>query len=124
MEGFGLCFLSRRLTDYLYVVAWSDALETCGVLGSFSVSDPSISYLFKQRHTGYNAWKVYATGVARSSLCDEPTMAEINSQVLIANLAAGATGVTSRGWVGVTPKVGREGVLAIGSGARKLGEMG
>lgn len=114
-ESYALTGLS--LTDYLYLVGWSDDGVFQGAIASFQVGGSSIL-------TGSNAgWEVYATGRDRDSNipADTLTVADlplINGEIAIANAAAGAPATTSVGWVdenGLLPNGSAgEGVLVFG----------
>lgn len=93
--------------DFLYICAWSDDSVTQGVLGQFTAIGEATIY------TGAGSWEVYATGMDFDS-SPGPSLADINAQIAIANIAAGTPGTTSIGWVGTTPVGGREGVLVYG----------
>ena len=114
-ESYALTGLS--LTDYLYLVGWSDDGVFQGAIASFQVGGSSIL-------TGSNAgWEVYATGRDRDSNipADTLTIADlplINGEIAIANANGGAPTATSVGWVdenGLLPNGSSgEGVLVFG----------
>lgn len=86
------------ITDYLYIVAWSDDVTKQGVLGQFkNGSLPSL-------YTGIGNWQVFATGINFDSnalnTTKGPSLALINQQIIIANKGIG-TLASSGGWVGV-----------------------
>jgi hypothetical protein len=96
------------LSDYLYIVAWSDNIVTQGVIGRFQTgTNPPL-------YTGQGEWEVFATGIDFGIGSGGPSLSTINTQIVIANAATGAAGTTSIGWVGTVPTVGREGVLVFG----------
>ena len=105
------------LTDYLYLVAWSDAEVFQGAIATFEVGSTTI---LSDSSAG---WEVYATGIFRDAdiAGDTLTAADlglINSQIGIANVNGGASGSTSIGWVdenGLLPNGSAgEGVLVFG----------
>jgi hypothetical protein len=84
-------------SDYVYIVAWDDGSQCQGVLASFQLGNDPVA-------TGGSAWRVFATGVHKSSnsVSDTLTAADlpdINAQIQIANANGGATSTTSIGWV-------------------------
>jgi hypothetical protein len=94
---------------YFYIVAYSDKMQTQGVLAQF-ISGATSTY------SGASAWEVYATGVNYDPGSGGPTMAVINQQITIANAGSGGAG-TSHGWVGPAGGpigAGYVGTLAIG----------
>jgi hypothetical protein len=104
----GYVVSGANLNDYLYIVGWSDDSVTQGVIGQFRVgTDPAL-------YTGGGAWEVYATGIDFDIGLGGPPVAAIDTQIVTANAAAGAPGLTSIGWVGTVPVTGREGVLVFG----------
>lgn len=97
-----------NLSDYLYIISWSDANTTQGVLGQFQTgTNPPL-------YTGYPGWEVYATGMYFTNFSGGPPLATINTQIGIANAGTGTAGLTSIGWVGPVVTPGREGVLVFG----------
>jgi len=85
------------LTDYVYIVTWSDEAVYQGALAGFQLPNgPLLS--------GTGAWRVFATGRDRDSNVEGDTLTAadvatiINPQILIANANAGGPG-TSIGWV-------------------------
>lgn len=114
-ESYNLTGLS--VTDYLYVVAWSDDATFQGALASFQIGGTTVLT------TGSIGWEVYATGIDRDSqiAADTLTIADlglINTQIGIANSNSGVAGSTSIGWVdenGLLPNGSTgEGVLVFG----------
>lgn len=86
-------------SDYLYLVAWSDAQIYQGAIGSFTIGSQTIGTV-----DGVG-WEVFATGVDRNSQFFNDTLtnstadvALINSQIGLANANNGSVG-TSIGWV-------------------------
>ena len=91
--------VNPAITDYLYIVAWSDDVVYQGVLGQFKNGNlPPIL-------TGSSNWQVFATGINFDippySPAGGPSLALINQQITIANKNIGGT-ASSRGWVGLT----------------------
>lgn len=84
------------LTDYVYLLAWSDKATYQGALAGFQLpSGPLLS--------GTGTWQVFATGINRNSYTEGDTLTAadlplINAQIAIANAEAGGAG-TSIGWV-------------------------
>lgn len=84
------------LTDYVYLVAWSDKSAYQGALAGFQLPNgPLLS--------GTGTWQVFATGINRNSHIEGDTLtaadlALINAQIAIANAETGGPG-TSIGWV-------------------------
>ncbi len=108
---------SALLSDYVYIVAWSDNSAFQGALAGFQLPNgPLLS--------GAGIWEVFATGSDLDSLdlADTVTVnnfaAVVNPQIVIANGNSGGPG-TSKGWVdengllpdNITPGYGE---LAIG----------
>jgi len=85
------------LSDYAYLVAWSDESTFQGALAGFQLPNgPLLS--------GTGTWQVFATGRDRDSNIEGDTLTAadvatlINPQILLANANAGGPG-TSIGWV-------------------------
>jgi len=109
-EGFGQCYANAALPTFVYIVAWSDDLETSGVLASLLLDFPSSGFS-SNRRSGNPKWRVFATGLDLDD-CTSPSLATLNAQIAIANANGGAPGTTSVGWVG--PTAGPNGRLEIG----------
>lgn len=86
----------QSLTDYVYIVTWSDEAAYQGLLAGFQLPNgPLLS--------GAGTWRVFATGRDRDSNVEADTLTAadlplINSLIAIANAEAGGAG-TSIGWV-------------------------
>lgn len=94
--------------DYLYVVAWSDTTGTQGLLGQARMGPlPVVT-------TGDPRWEVYATGQDYPCNSPGPGIEGVNARIQEANLALGAPGATSIGWVDRTARPAREGTLVVG----------
>ncbi len=89
--------VSPAITDYLYIVAWSDVFYHQGVLGQFKNGTlPPI-------YTGSGNWEVYATGVhinilPASVFPKGPSLFLINQQIEAANCYCGDKYASSWGW--------------------------
>lgn len=103
------------VSDYLYLVAWSDDFSYQGALAGLGLPNGPLL-------TGNNRWEVYATGEDRDSNVAGDTLtaadlALINGHIATANSETGGSG-TSVGWVDETGSMpsGNPGVgeLAIG----------
>ncbi|HEV2841504.1 MAG TPA: hypothetical protein VGW39_09285 [Chthoniobacterales bacterium] len=106
--------ISNADGGYIYIVAWSDESTTQGVLGQF-VAGTSTTY------TGIGGWEVYATGMPISPVtATPPTLAEVNTQIALANANGGDPDISSVGWVTQAPHPippapgGKIGLLASG----------
>ncbi len=98
--------------DYIYVVAWSDDAVTEGVLGQFFNGSGGVMY-------SGAGWEVFATGIDIDNSCNVtglPTLAQVRTQVALANSASGAAATTSIRWVNAAGGVGGpgNGALAVG----------
>ena len=87
------------VTDFMYLVGWSDDSALQGAIASFTVGTQTVSTNPGQ------GWEVFATGMDRDSniigdtLTNDPAdIALINAQIALANAEAGGAG-TSVGWV-------------------------
>jgi hypothetical protein len=96
---------SPSVTDYIYIIAWSDESGTQGVLGQFLyASNPTPTV------TGKGAWEVCATGRdvdpadegSGPPLNGPPGSNAINAQISMCNLKQGNPATSSGGWVGVS----------------------
>ena len=91
--------VNPAITDYLYIVAWSDDAVKQGVIGQFQ--NGTLAKLY----TGNSNWQVFATGIDFDSnalnVVKGPSLAVINDQIAIANAGTGGS-ESSGGWVGVT----------------------
>ncbi len=88
---------SVLLSDYVYIVAWSDDSSYQGTLAGFQLPNgPLLS--------GAGIWEVFATGIDRDSNVEADTLTAadvatvINPQIVIANGNSGGIG-SSKGWV-------------------------
>ncbi|NOX74060.1 MAG: hypothetical protein GXP03_10720, partial [Alphaproteobacteria bacterium] len=82
------------ITDYLYVVAFSDWTKWQGTLGTF-LDNNSLQLI----GSGSAGWQVFATGVSKQANYT-PTLAEVNAQIALANGSLGILATSSGGWVG------------------------
>ena len=89
----GYTVSGANLSDYLYIVSWSDKSVTQGVIGRFQTgTNPPL-------YTGQGQWEVFATGIDFNIGSGGPSLSEINTQIGIANAGTGAADTTSIGWV-------------------------
>jgi len=82
--------------EYLYVAAWSDDYVAQGLLGVFTIDATTLV-------SGSSAWQVYATGQDRDDGAAHPAVAEVGTQVALAELAAAWTQIAVGGLNGVQP---------------------
>jgi len=107
------------VSDFMYLVGWSDDSSYQGAIASFTVGSNTVS-----TNPGLG-WEVFATGIDRDSNVASDTLTNsamditlINDQIAIANANAGLAG-TSIGWVdenGLLPGGG------VGVGALAFGD--
>lgn len=107
------------VSDYMYLIAWSDESVLQGAIASFTVGTQTVGTVANV------GWEVYGTGLDRESYLAADTLtnspediALINQQIAIANASAGGAG-TSIGWVN------EDGLLpdgTVGSGALVFGD--
>jgi hypothetical protein len=97
--------LHPTITDYLYVVAFSDLAVQQGAIGSFkdNISGQILG-------SGNANWQVFATGV-NTAPNQAPTLAQVNAQIALANNNLGPAATSSVGWVGPSAITGRVGHL-------------
>lgn len=101
--------LHPTVTDYLYIVAWSDDKTFQGLIGRFTDNNTGTIL-----YTGDPGWEVFATGINYSN-ANAPSLSEINQQIVLANTNSGPAGSSSRGWVGPTLAANTVGHLAVGA---------
>jgi hypothetical protein len=77
--------------DIIYIAAWSDDGQAQGLLAEFSIDGTILT-------TANSQWEVMATGINLGILDPAPTMAELTTQINLAN----AGSVLSGGWVNTT----------------------
>ena len=87
--------LQPTLTDFLYIIAWSDDRARQGVLGTFTDATTQTTV-----STGAPGWEVFATGIDKDD--DFPSLADINKQITLSNGVNGPQATSSVGWVGLT----------------------
>jgi len=84
--------------EYFYVVAWSDNAGLQGLLAELTVEGQT---LFSGEEA--DKWQVYATGMRITPWqSPPPTLADLATQLYIANRGQGDPGSTSIGWKPVT----------------------
>lgn len=92
--------VNPAITDYLYIIAWSDDNIHQGVLGQFK--NGNLPPIF----TGIGNWQVFATGIDFDPQPKGtppplgPSLALINQQIAAANLVMGGNG-SSKTWRGL-----------------------
>ena len=77
--------------DIIYIAAWSDNQTAQGLLAEFNIDGTILT-------TGNSQWEVMATGIDLGFGSPAPTMAELTTQINLAN----AGSVPSGGWVNTT----------------------
>jgi hypothetical protein len=108
--------LHPTLTDYLYIVVWSDDVDYQGLIGKFTDNNTGTVL-----YTGDPGWEVFATGIdfdCGIGGCvgsPSPSLSLVNQQIVLANNNSGPAGTSSRGWVGPSGSPSTEGFLAVGA---------
>ena len=77
--------------DIIYIAAWSDNMVAQGLLAEFNIDGTILT-------TGNSQWEVMATGIDLGFGSPAPTMAELTTQINLANSGM----VPSGGWVNTT----------------------
>lgn len=91
-EGYGFA----TDLDHLYIAAWSDDHVAQGLLAELLIDGDSLFSGDTDR------WEVYATGIDKDDGAAYPTIAELGTQIGIANAGTGGPG-TSVGWTSIVP---------------------
>lgn len=82
-------------TDYIYIAAWSDHAVKQGFLADIT----DLGTGFRTFSGGPSPWLVTATGINLSTSSPAPTLADITTQIGLANAGTNPSG----GWNSVTP---------------------
>jgi hypothetical protein len=101
--------LHPTITDYLYIVAFSDLAKNQGAIGSFWDNKSG-----QMLGSGNPNWQVFATGVKGvipTGNLYAPSLAQVNAQIALANGNGGPALTSSVGWVGLNAVTGRVGRL-------------
>lgn len=108
--------LHPTITDYMYIVGFSDLSVQQGAIGHFRDNNSG-----QILGSGNPNWQVFATGVSTGAN-QAPTLTQVNAQIALANNNQGPA-TSSVGWVGpnaVSGRIGRLVTTAQGSGLPAL----
>ena len=80
-------------SDYIYVAAWTDDAVAQGFLAQFNNLDDNTKF-----YSSDSQWQVTATGLNKGTSDPQPTLAELTTQIGLANGGLNSSG----GWVATT----------------------